>query len=146
MGSQRVGQDWATELNWNELNWRGNLVLCFKCITFSYFLELSDFSLLFYLTFYFILEYSQLTTLWQVQIDSKGTQPHIHMYPFSPKPLSYPDCHITLSRDPCALCPCWLSILNIAVCTCPSQLPNYPFSPPPPPIISLLSLWVCCVL
>ena len=23
--------------------------------------------------------------------------------------------------------PCWLSILNIAVCSHPSQLPNYPF-------------------
>ena len=31
------------------------------------------------------LEYSQLTRLWQFQMDHKGTQSYIHMYPFSPK-------------------------------------------------------------
>ena len=30
-------------------------------------------------------------------MNSKGTQPYIHMYPFSPKLLSQPGCHITLS-------------------------------------------------
>ena len=54
-------------------------------------------------TFYFILEYSWLTMLWSFQVDSKGTQPYIHIYPISPKLLSHPGCHMILSRDPCAL-------------------------------------------
>ena len=33
----------------------------------------------------------------------KGTQPYIHMYPFSPKLPSHPGCHITLSRVLCAV-------------------------------------------
>ena len=33
-------------------------------------------------------------------MNSKGTQPYIHMYPFSPKLPSHPGCHITLSRVP----------------------------------------------
>ncbi|KAB0364431.1 hypothetical protein FD754_008587, partial [Muntiacus muntjak] len=32
------------------------------------------------------------------QVDSKGTQPYIYMYPFSPKFPSHPGCHTTLSR------------------------------------------------
>ena len=40
------------------------------------------------------------------------------------KCLSHLDCHITLSRVPCdTVGPCWLSISNIAVCPCPSQIP-----------------------
>ena len=46
---------------------------------------------------------SQLTMLWWYQVDSKGSQPYIHMYPFSPKLPSDPGCHITLSRVPCAI-------------------------------------------
>ena len=56
------------------------------------------------LTFYFVLEYSWLTNndcLWQFQVNSKGTQPYIYMYSFSPKLPSHPGCHITLSRVPC---------------------------------------------
>ena len=37
---------------------------------------------------------------------------------FSPKLPSHPDCHVALSRVPCAIQwvgPCWLFILNIAV-------------------------------
>ena len=76
---------------------------------------------------------------------------HIHA-PFSPKLPTHLNRHITLSRFPCAIYavgPCWLSILNTAVCTYPSQTPNYPFppsSPPPPwpwqPEVCCLSLWV----
>ena len=33
----------------------------------------------------------------------RGTQPSIYMYLFSPKLLSHPGCHITLSRFPCAI-------------------------------------------
>ena len=35
-------------------------------------------------TFYFVLGCSWLKMLW-FQVKSKGTQPYIHMYPFSPK-------------------------------------------------------------
>ena len=28
MGSQRVGHDWATEVNWTELNWKHTWVIC----------------------------------------------------------------------------------------------------------------------
>ena len=31
-------------------------------------------------------------------MDSKGTQPYIYMYPFSPKLPSYPGHHMTLNR------------------------------------------------
>ena len=33
-----------------------------------------------------------------VQVDSRGTQPYIYTYPFSPTLLSHSGCHITLSR------------------------------------------------
>ena len=45
------------------------------------------------LTFYFILEWGWLTMLWQFQVDSKGIQPYIYMYPFSLKLPSHPGCH-----------------------------------------------------
>ena len=61
------------------------------------------FSLFFFKTFNFILGNSQLTMLWQFQVDSKGTQPYTYVYPFSPKLPSYPGCHIPLSRVPCAI-------------------------------------------
>ena len=48
----------------------------------------------------FVLEYSWLTMF---QVDSKGTQSYICMYPFSPKLPSSPGCHITLSRVSCAI-------------------------------------------
>ena len=35
--------------------------------------------------------------------DSEGTQVYIYMYRLSPKLPSYPACHITLSRVPCAI-------------------------------------------
>ena len=39
----------------------------------------------------------------QFQVNSKGTQPHIHVYPFSPRLPSHSACRRTLSRVPCAL-------------------------------------------
>ena len=42
--------------------------------------------------------YSWLTMFWWFQVNSKGTQPYIYMYPFSPILLSHPGCHITSSR------------------------------------------------
>ena len=41
--------------------------------------------------------------LWQFQVDSKGTQPYMYMYPFSTKLPFYPGCYITLSKVPCAI-------------------------------------------
>ena len=41
--------------------------------------------------FTFVLEYSQLT-MWLFQVDSKGTQPYICMYPFYLKLPSHPSC------------------------------------------------------
>ena len=38
-----------------------------------------------FLKLYFILKYSWLTTLWYYQMDRKGTQPYMYMYPFCPK-------------------------------------------------------------
>jgi len=36
-------------------------------------------------------------------VDCKGTQPYIHVYPYSPKLPSHPGCHIILSRILCAI-------------------------------------------
>ena len=36
-------------------------------------------------------------------MDRKGTHPYTQVHPFSPKLLSHPGCHITLSRFPCAI-------------------------------------------
>ena len=47
-------------------------------------------------TFCFVLESSRLTALWQFQVNSKGPQPYMHMYPFLPRFPSHPGCHITL--------------------------------------------------
>ena len=61
------------------------------------------------------------------------------MYPVSPKLPFHPDCHIQQSCLCYTVGPCWLSILNIAVCTCPSQT-LYPFPLSfPSTIVSLLS-------
>ena len=54
-------------------------------------------------TAHFVLGYSQLTMLWKFQMSSKGTQPYIYMYPFSPKLPFYPGCQIPLSRVPRAV-------------------------------------------
>ena len=53
-----------------------------------------------FLTFYFILKYSQLTTLWYFQVNSTGTQPYIYTHPFFPKLPSHPGSNIILSRVP----------------------------------------------
>ena len=78
----------------------------------------------FFKAFYFILEYSQLTMLWGLQVDSKGPKPYIYMYPFSPK---LPPIQAATEHGAGSLCYTaglwWLSILNIAVCvnTCQPQ-------------------------
>ena len=46
---------------------------------------------------------TELSWTEQFQVDCKGTQPHIYMYPFSAKLPSYPGYYITLSRVACAV-------------------------------------------
>ena len=59
-------------------------------------------------------------------MNSEGTQPYINMYPFSPKtPLPSRLPHDIEQSFMCyTVGPCWLSILNIAVCACRSQTPK----------------------
>ena len=55
-----------------------------------------------------------------------GTQSYIYMYPFSLKLPSHPGC-LPHNIEQNFLCytggPCWLFILNRAVCACLSQIP-----------------------
>ena len=90
----------------------------------------SNVKFIFFLTFYFLLEYGQLTMLWQPQAKSKGTQPYIHMHPFSPRLPSHLGYHVTLSRASCAKQQVLVGYpfhieqhLHIH-----PQFPNYPFS------------------
>ena len=73
--------------------WSGGVDFRFLLSHFSCFID----------TFYLALGYSRLTMLWQVQAHSQLTQSPTYMYPVSPRLLSYPDCHVTLSRVPWAL-------------------------------------------
>ena len=41
-----------------------------------------------FLTFYFVLGHSRFSVLWYFQVNSEGTQPYTHMYPFSSWSLS----------------------------------------------------------
>ena len=63
--------------------------------------------------------------LWKFQVNSQGTQPYVYMYPFFPK-LPFPS-RLPQNNEQSSICytvgPSWLSILNIAVCSCPSQIP-----------------------
>ena len=77
---------------------------------------------LFKKTFYFVLGYSWLTRLWQFQVNTKGIQPYIYMYQFSPQtPLPFRLPHnieqsfmcytvgprVRGSLGPQVLCWCW---------------------------------------
>ena len=74
---------WATELNW--LN-------------------------LFFFNFYFVLEYCWITNnVVIVSDEQQGTQPYIHIYPFSLKLPSHPGFHATSSRVP------WATVLPITL-------------------------------
>lgn len=56
--------------------------------------------LLLFLNFFLILEYNQLAMLRWFLVDSKRTQPSLHVYPLSSKLPSHPGCHVTLSGAP----------------------------------------------
>ena len=60
---------------------------------------------------------------------SKVTCLYMCIYLLFFKKFSHLHCYIILSRVQFCYTvgPCWLSILNIAVCTCQSQIPYYPF-------------------
>ena len=59
---------------------------------------------------------------------------HTHVYILSQTPLPSRLPHTTeQSSLSCTIGPCWLSILNLTVCTCHSKLPNYPIPPILPP-------------
>ena len=63
---------------------------------------------LFFFNFYFVLEYSWITNnVVIVSDEQQGTQPYIHIYPFSVKLPSHPGCHTTSSRVP------WATVLPI---------------------------------
>ena len=84
----------------NSLKW---FLLCLLALQLCLLLlKIPPSTLHFLQTFNFILKYNWLTTLWQFQVNSQGTQQYIYMYPSSPKFPSHPGCSITLSRVPCA--------------------------------------------
>ena len=58
------------------------------------------------------------------QVYSKLIQLYIHRYLFFFKLFSQLGCYRILSSLFCIVYSCWLSILNIAVCTHQSQTPN----------------------
>ena len=95
---------------------------------------------------YFVLGHSWLTTLWKFQVYSKGTQPYICMYPFSPGflPSGLP-CSTEQSPPGFTVSPRWLLTFSTAVCgmSIPNSLTG-PF-PPPSTTISSFSVSLCFV-
>ena len=75
-------------------------------LVFDSFLHLSQTHTIFFFPnfrLFIVLGYSRLTTLWLFQVNSKGSQPYVHINPFSLKPPSHPGWHVTLRRVPCAM-------------------------------------------
>ena len=86
---------------------------------------------------------SEKTMLWWFQVDRKDTQPHIYMYPFSPKWPFHPGCHIVLSRVP-VLYSGSLLVIHFKYTSVYMSIPNSltipsPHPPPPPATISSIS-------
>ena len=112
MGSQRVGHDWVTSLSLYKLK--------LYSIWFDLHTSWND-----WVFFFFFLNFSSCIGIYLIKkqcCDNLGKQQRdsgIYLYPFSPKLPYHSDYHKTLSRVPVG--PCWLLILNIAVCTCLSQ-------------------------
>ena len=110
--------------------------------------QIFRFILFIFKMFYFILEYSQLTMLCVSGGQQRDSANHIHIsiLPQTPLPSRLP-LNTEQSFLFCTVGPCWLSILNRAVCTCPSQTPNYPFPLSfPLAIVSLFSKPVNLIL
>ena len=82
-------------------------------------------------------------------MNSKGIQPCICIYPFSSSsPLTQAATCIRQSSPHYTVGPCCLSILNVAVCTCPSQTPSLSFPSFSPATMSCFSesFFLCCKL
>ena len=76
----------------------------------------------FFKTFYFVLESSRLTMLVSgEQWGDSAIHAYVSILPQTPLPSRLP--HNIEQNSLCyTVGPCWLSILNIVVCTCPSQI------------------------
>ena len=111
--------------------WFLSFLLLVLCITFIDFL----------LTFYFVLVYSQLTMLWQFQVNSEAIHMHVSILPQAPLPSRPP--HNT-EQFP-VLYSMSLSALDIAVCMCPSQTPQLSLLPSTSSNHEFI-LWVCAYL
>ena len=83
-----------------------------------------QYSFVFFKTFYFVLAYSRLTMLWVSgkQWRDSAIRIHVSTLPQTPLPSRLPR-NSEQSSLCCTVGPCWLSILNIVVCTCPPQTP-----------------------
>ena len=92
--------------------WFLSFLLLMLCITFIDF----------FLTFYFVLIYSQLTVLWQFPVNSEAIHTHVSILPSSP-PIQATTQHWAEFHVLCRMS-CQLSTLNIAVCMCPSLTPH----------------------
>ena len=81
------------------------------------------------------------------QLSDSAMHKHVSVLSQAPLPSRLP--HKIEQSSLCySVGPCWLSILNIAVCTCQSQTPNlFPISLPSSliTIVCSLSIWVCFV-
>ena len=100
----------------------------------------------YFLTFYFVLGYSWLTnnivTVSGEQWRDSAIHIQVSILPRTPLPSRLP--HNTRQNSMCCtIASCWLSILNIAVCTCWSQTPY--LSPHFPPSNHVCSLCLCFV-
>ena len=63
---------------------------------------------------------------------NSATHKHVSILPQIPLPSRLP-CNIEQSPLCCLGGPCWLSILNVVVCSCPSQTPELSLLPILPP-------------
>ena len=85
---------------------------------------------LFFQTFYFVLDYSRLTNNIVIvsgeQWRDSAIHIHVSILPQTPLPSRLP--HIEQSSLCDTVGPCWLSISNIAVCTCPPKIPLHSFN------------------
>ena len=91
MGSQRVGHDWATELNWTELLSNSSIQTLI-----SYFAQIFHLTVCFsFELFYFALVSNAVMVSGEQWRDSAIL---VHVSHF-PQTLSRPDCHTTWTRD-----------------------------------------------
>ena len=134
---------------WLPFKCKWNLQACWKCAARDprSFMSLTKsvlFSLEAYLLslFNFILYWSIVD--WQCCVHFKCTAKwllYIHTYPFFFNSFPFRLLHNIEQRALCyTVGPCWVSLLNIVVCTCQSQTSN--LSLPHPITINLLFVWM----